>query len=175
MTMLSDVGTMLIHESIRVAFEGVKLGNGMTLYEGRAIDDNVSPAEWQLLEAPEPDLDWQNVDVAVLRDHADALSFLDDNGLRFYLPAFMSLTLENDCSNNGVLDELVGILLAESVIHKLGPILTLRQRRCTVDFLAFLLLCPEQESETFMKVSLAEALVLWLPLYRKDWESTINN
>ncbi|MHB0954743.1 MAG: DUF6714 family protein [Pirellulaceae bacterium] len=174
--MLSDVGTKLIYESIRVAFEGVKLENGRSLCEGRAIDDNLSPAEWQLLKRPEPDLDWQNLDAAVLRYHSDALSFLDGKGLRFYLPAFMSLMLDNDCCNDGVPDDLVGTLLHKSTVQTLGPIFTLRQRRCTVEFLSFLLLCREQEIDIFMKESyLAKALVLWLPLYQEDWQSTIKN
>lgn len=80
--------------SINQAFSGVLLGNGVSLQEARRMDDHSeylgnddSPRK---VTRP---IGWDEVSCDELSEYFDAYSFLDAEGIRFYLPALMSCDL----------------------------------------------------------------------------------
>jgi len=81
-----------IESAVRVAFAGVRLGNGMSLTMAEALDDWVDPSIVDGLRGTEPDDDWTAIGAAEL-ERADAVAHLDAEGLRYYLPALMLLLL----------------------------------------------------------------------------------
>ncbi len=73
----------LINE-IREAFAGVKLGGGHGLREADALDG------CQGIKFSEDERhDWSRITAEDLSSYSVALSFFDEEGMRFHLPAFM--------------------------------------------------------------------------------------
>ncbi len=79
---------------IRDAFHGVTLGNGIGLLEGRALDDYAEPATRRACRHKDERKHWEEISKEALVFYADTLSFLDAEGMRFHLPAFLIAELE---------------------------------------------------------------------------------
>ncbi len=85
----------LIHE-IEAAFEGVALGNGVSLHQARAMDDDwVNQSDVADLRSQDPEERWQDISDEKLDLLADTLPFMDPEGFRFYLPRFMVFALKH--------------------------------------------------------------------------------
>ena len=85
-----------ICEQIREAFAGVKLGSGVGLQEGLALDgyaDEITCASYRDLDETE---DWQRIPIEKLNGCHSSLSFFDPEGMRFHLPAFLIADLHGD-------------------------------------------------------------------------------
>lgn len=80
---------------ITSAFDGVSRGNGITLHEARAMDNYASPQEQRAARLYDTERRWQDVPDADIVDCCSALSFLDKDGFRYYLPAFMIYSLKH--------------------------------------------------------------------------------
>jgi hypothetical protein len=80
---------------IEAAFDGVELGNGTSLHQGRALDD-YQPEE-AVRQARDADTEsrWQEIPDEKVETLWDALSFLDAEGFRFYIPRFMIYALHH--------------------------------------------------------------------------------
>jgi len=91
----------LIAEIVR-AFDGVTLGYGITLHEAIAIDDYKTQEERMAARRLDKERQWQDVSAAALLECESALSFLDESGFRYYLPAFMVKGLEDWDKKAGV-------------------------------------------------------------------------
>jgi len=82
---------------IRKAFKGVTRGAGLSLHQGRQVDilwvrdcDTVKRAVRH-----DPETRWDQVADAKMEDLCDALTFVDAEGFRFYIPAYMIYGLNN--------------------------------------------------------------------------------
>jgi hypothetical protein len=84
----------LIRE-VEAAFNGVALGNGVSLHQARAMDDYASDAEVAAARAMDTEERWQEVPDEKLDRLADTLPFMDAEGFRFYLPRFMLFALKH--------------------------------------------------------------------------------
>jgi predicted negative regulator of RcsB-dependent stress response len=80
---------------IESAFDGVQLGDGVSLHEAEAIDDNLSEQECAAARKLDRESRWQDVPDAAIRDHSSSLYFMDEFGTWFYLPAYMIWSLKN--------------------------------------------------------------------------------
>ncbi len=80
---------------IEHAFENVKRNGGVTLHEAEADDDWLSDKE--KLEAKKLDTDtrWQEVPDETMLKIQSPWSFLDGEGTRYYLPAYMRFIIKN--------------------------------------------------------------------------------
>lgn len=80
---------------IERAFDGVSRGEGTTLHQAIAIDDYAS--EEAVAEAKQYDTEtrWQDVPDDVIAQSPSVLTFLDETGRRYYLPAYMRWTITN--------------------------------------------------------------------------------
>ena len=76
-------------ERVREAFADVQLGDGIGLFEGRALDDYYTPAEREKMRAKDERESWERIDAQVLSTYDSSLSFFDSLGMRFHLPAFI--------------------------------------------------------------------------------------
>ncbi|MEM6430015.1 MAG: DUF6714 family protein [Deinococcota bacterium] len=76
-------------ETIHSAFADVRRGEGISLHEAIAIDDYHPLAAQQAARAKDTDTHWQDVPCDTIWRCESALSFLDADGFRYYLPAFM--------------------------------------------------------------------------------------
>ena len=80
---------------IRAAFAGVDVGEDTTLYLSGAAEDSYQPEAYQAhLRAHEERQDWQRIPPAVLFCAHDCLCYLQAEGVRFLLPAYMVADLQ---------------------------------------------------------------------------------
>ena len=80
---------------IAEAFTGVKLGDGVGLSEGRAIDDYEDAATRAACRAVDEKDDWSRLTSDQLSHFSSSLSFFDQAGMRFHLPAFLIADLRD--------------------------------------------------------------------------------
>lgn len=83
-------------ELVRQAFSGVRLGDGVGLIEGLALDD-YAPEDVQRLAREKDEKEcWDKITSEDLNAHSSSLSFFDSAGMRFHLPAFLVAELKGD-------------------------------------------------------------------------------
>lgn len=83
-------------EEIRAAFHGVSLGGGIGLQEANGLDDREDAETLAALRASDEKEDWEKIPARRLNHCFCSPSFLDAEGMRFHLPAFMVAELRND-------------------------------------------------------------------------------
>jgi hypothetical protein len=93
--------------AIEAAFAGVRRGQ-ITLHEAEAMDGYASAAQRQQARARDPEEDWRHISGPSLDECPEALSFVDPESWRFYLPAFMRHGLRNlESSPLAVMDRVI--------------------------------------------------------------------
>jgi len=81
--------------SIKSAFTGVLLGDGIGLWEAQAIDDYESEEIQSKNRQKDEKVDWSLIKNDELQRCHSSLSFFDSNGMRFHLPSFIIASLED--------------------------------------------------------------------------------
>jgi len=93
---MSHLGRAALESLIRDAFAGVTLGKGISLRQAQVIDrhgEGVSDAEFAALPGGEITDSWSAVPFSELE--RNCIAHLDDEGLRYYLPALMLSLISN--------------------------------------------------------------------------------
>jgi hypothetical protein len=83
-----------IKQDIRSAFAGVRLGDGIGLFEAQGIDDFADPATCARYREDDEKDDWTAIAVEDLNRCYSSLSFFDAAGMRFHLPAYLIADLD---------------------------------------------------------------------------------
>jgi hypothetical protein len=86
--------TQALCERIRVAFAGVRLGHGVGLKQAQGIDGYEGEAVCLAYRQQDEQEDWSRIPVKDLNSCHSSLSFFDDEGMRFHLPAFLIAELQ---------------------------------------------------------------------------------
>lgn len=81
---------------IRTAFKGVKLGNGVGLWQAQGIDDRDDEATCAAYREKDEKEDWQRITTDDLNDCYSSKSFFDAEGMRFHLPAYLIADLNGE-------------------------------------------------------------------------------
>jgi hypothetical protein len=133
-------------DMIERAFRGVELGDGVSLHETVAIDNYVSAEERLAAREADEKHDWRRL-ITDPEFHRIAgiggIPFYDSTGLRFHLPAYLSLAVIDFDSPmaSGSLESLMFLLTCNSDYDELDrrlSILTSPQRACIREVLEFL-------------------------------------
>lgn len=74
---------------IRAAFADVRLGEGIGLREAQGLDDYADAQTCARYRAGDEKDDWQRLTAEALNACYSSLSFFDEAGMRFHLPAFL--------------------------------------------------------------------------------------
>jgi len=77
------------------AFENVRLDDGISIQQARALDDYASVAGQLAARAKDTEERWQDVPEEKLRNLEDVHAFLCPKGFRFYIPAYMIWVLHH--------------------------------------------------------------------------------
>lgn len=128
---------------ITSAFKDVKLENGIGLSEANAIDDyKDKPFRDQCRSNDEKDR-WDAIPSSVLNKNYTSLSFFDDKGMRFHLPAFMIAELKGEYRFG------MSFALTHLSEHTRSQfkLLSKTQREVVRSFLEYLLEQPDYEFE----------------------------
>lgn len=145
-----------IEKEIRSAFRGVKLGDGIGLFEAQAIDDYQSDdiqKEQRKLDQKEA---WNLITYSDLQRCHSSLCFFDADGMRFHLPAYIIGSLHEE------VDDPIFHLshLDEYAISKFASLNAL-QRSSIICYLEW---CLEEDEYEFENPSIKSALdEYWLP------------
>lgn len=103
---------------IEEAFRDVKLGNGIGLYEAEAIDDYANDKVTRQARSKDRDTwcNWTDIPAKDIEYFYSALCFVDIEGMRFLLPAYMKYAVDNyDSSNSASIDMSISALLNSPV------------------------------------------------------------
>lgn len=79
---------------IRAAFAGVRLGEGVGLWQAQGLDDYADSRTLATYRARDEKQDWSAISTADLDRCYSSLSFFDAEGMRFHLPAYLIAELE---------------------------------------------------------------------------------
>ncbi len=129
---------------IEDAFAGVELGDGVSLHETVVIDDYGSLEERRAARDPDEKHDWRKLvgNAELIRTTGvGGLSFYDAAGLRFHLPAYLSVAVadsESPDASNVLADLLYHLTHIEDYNRERFAILSGPQRACVREVLKFL-------------------------------------
>lgn len=126
------------------AFSGVELGSGVSLHETIVIDNYGSKTERQRARENDEKKDWRKlISTPELKSvwGNGGLNFYDDVGLRFHLPAYLYLLI-NEPEEGEVTDSVIYTLTTslgvDSYNYKRLLILNNQQRKCVRHCLIYL-------------------------------------
>jgi len=128
-----EAGLQLFRE-IEIAFDGIELGDGVSLHQALAIDDWASKANIAAARAFDTEQRWQDVADEKVKRFFDTLNFMDAEGLRFYLPRFMTYAIHNEATDYDVRQAVLWQI--ETVNHRL-LLLSERQQAAVKAFLDY--------------------------------------
>ena len=144
--------------AIEDAFGGVKLGDGIGIFEAEAIDDCVNEKRRTKARAQDIRDDWKAIPDEIISEHYSAMAFMDEKGLRYAIPAYMRFALSNwETSNSASVDSIIYTLARDEN----WDFLTDLQKQVLADFLKYMVL-EEDEHVDSWQASLA---------YEKHWAS----
>ncbi len=116
-------------EKIRLAFQGVRLGNGIGLFEADGGDEYADDVTRKAYRERDEKDDWQRIPLENLR--GEGLCFTDAEGMRFHLPAFMVAAVQHG-------DSFLPIFMLEKdSVQDLFVLLSPEQREAVREFLLF--------------------------------------
>ncbi|QEL14308.1 DUF6714 family protein [Limnoglobus roseus] len=133
-------------QMIEDAFRGVELGDGVSLHESAVIDDYGTLEERRVARVPDEKRDWHKAmlepDLPRLFDiGCGVLSFLDAQGMRFYLPACLMLLVgdhDNDLYGNMFESLEFQLTCLGDYNRERFDILNTIQRQCVCEVLTYL-------------------------------------
>jgi len=160
-SLTTDVGMIqmkeeLVIEKIDKAFSDVLRGKGITLHETDVVDCCGSAKERAKARQLDTEERWQDVPDNDIEIQYSALCFLDPEGFRYYLPAYMRWSLRYYKSSDS--------LSSDSTIYSLGPsgnkgvtdwnrerwgVFTPRQCQVILDYLELMAHDEEGYADTF--------------------------
>lgn len=85
-----------LKELIREAFAGVRLGDGIGLYEAQGLDDYEDPQRCERGRERDEKDDWRAISAELVSSLHGCFHFFDAEGMRFHLPAFMTADIDGD-------------------------------------------------------------------------------
>lgn len=129
-----------VSSKIRNAFRGVKLGDGVGLFEGRALDDYADDATRHACRAKDERHNWEEIPKERLESYNDALCFLDAEGMRFHLPAFLIVELEGPSVSS-----IFHLIELDDLKKSKLALLSEEQRKAIREFLLFVVDEPDYE------------------------------
>ena len=123
--------TTQAHDAVKQivdAFTEVSLGNGVSLREADVIDHYGTDHERIAARKQDELQDWQRIPDEDIENHSSVLCFMDDEGLRFHLPAYMRFTLRRYRDSESMsIDSSLYRLCDPDCIKRLLPYLTGQQ------------------------------------------------
>ena len=84
----------LLIDKINIAFRGVKLEDGIGLWEAQGHDDRLSLEECKKLRSKDEKENWNKIPLIDLYKCSSSLSFFDAKGMRFHMPKFLLFYLD---------------------------------------------------------------------------------
>lgn len=124
---------------IREAFSEVSRGNGISLHEADIIDSYGTETARKKARELDTDTCWWEVPSELLDKFNGALFFMDAEGYRYYLPAYMTYGLKTYAASTLAMDVVLTTLFPTSEeSFKRFSLLDARQKKAVARFLWFI-------------------------------------
>lgn len=133
-----------VADLLRAAFAGVRLGNGIGLWEAQGIDDYADSRTVEAYRARDEKDDWSEIPASELDRCYSSLSFFDPAGMRFHLAAFLLADLAGELKTA---DALFHLTYPGGECARRYELLSLEQRAAVREFLLLRLADPHREFE----------------------------
>jgi hypothetical protein len=154
--------------AIHEAFRHVRREDGVTLHEAHL---ELTGSERQRLRARARDVDthWTEVSADAMASRSSVFSFFDEKGFRYYLPAYMTWTLNNlrDCTS--VAPEMLLYALREPKLISFD-IFDDRQSTAILRFLQFVAMHAADFGDDFLGEAAQEAIDSYWSRFELDAE-----
>lgn len=85
-----------VAETVRRAFRGVTLGDGIGLRQAEGLDSYADSATLEVLRSSDEKRDWSRIPSNDLNTYCNSLSYFDAEGMRFHLPAYLLAELNDE-------------------------------------------------------------------------------
>lgn len=145
---------------IQEAFGDVRLGEGLSLHQAQALDHMELPEAVRRARRLDTEQRWQDVPDAKVEQFHYALTYLDPEGLRFYLPRFMIFSLQHPGLDSPAVDAAVYACDfgddQEEVLAQFN-VMSRRQMRVTSNFLAFIAESKDEDYDTLVAAVVLES------------------
>jgi len=76
------------------AFSGVTLGDGVGLLQAQGLDDYADEKTCAAYREKDEKHDWRAIGLDAINRYSSSLSFVDEEGMRFHLPAFLVAAMD---------------------------------------------------------------------------------
>ncbi len=146
----------LLVAQIEDAFKDVSLCNGIGIFEADAVDDYAS--EEVRINERNRDIrdDWKSISDDVIDQHYSVLSFMDEDGLRFSIPAYMRFAVRfYETSASASIDSIIYLFASQ----RDWKFLSNKQMKVIASFLSYMVLEADDYIDSY-QASLA---------YEKTW------
>ena len=148
-------------ENIKLAFNGVKLGDGISLNMTEYYDSGGAETEYLELSKFDEREDWSKIDDKTLEKFSVTFSFTDLNGFKFYTPAYMTYAIKNfDTSESIITDFTIYAMDTDHYLLRdigIKGVFNSNQLLCIIGFLMFVIDNPAHfdskiASENLLKI-----------------------
>ena len=124
-----------IQNEIKATFEGVVLGEGIGLWQAQAIDDHETKEAQLKARERDEKTDWLAIPDDDISSCESSLSFVDAEGMRFLIPAFILVELSGKTSGGAIYSLSQAVIVFPERFHLFNA----AQKRAIVSFLEFCL------------------------------------
>ena len=172
---------------INDVFKGVKLEDGIGLWEGQGLDDYATKEDCLKFRKRDEKQDWRKIPLIDLYKGSSSLSFFDAKGMQFHLTQFLLFDLdvfekeEDELRRNNKLEALICPEVLFHLTHDLRSrystqrflALHKTQVQCIIDYLSYKIqereqyhlkfgftYCSKEKSEVFYK-EIESAISIW--------------
>ena len=152
--------------AIREAFLNVSRGNGISLHEADAIDDHASDDQRRRAKTLDTDSHWWEIRAEQLEKLYNSLAFMDAEGFRYYIPAYMTQALKTCTTGSLTIDAtLVALFPATEEAASKFDLLDASQKESIARFLWFIATQPSNGRDNKLEVYNATRALedIWYP------------
>ena len=150
---MTDEELRVLH-LIQSAFREVRLGKGVGLRQGSGLDDRADSRMLAAYRSEDEKHDWSAISIDDLDHYHWGLAFLDAEGMRFHLPAYLSADLHGGLTSADIVFHLV---VFEPIGVSRFALLNDSQRNAVREFLLLRLEEPNQEfAHPMIEIALSE-------------------
>lgn len=154
-------------EKIQLAFEDVRLEDGIGLWEAQGLDDYADTDVMKRLKQKDERINWENVSYQDLAHCESSLSFFDAKGMRFCLPKFLIFDIletqilkEQNLYSPDVVFTLTNDLESEYQLNRFS-LFNMEQVKCVIAFLEYKLANNVKSEEDYFYTQFKEAISIW--------------
>ena len=142
--MLDSICRRELSDFIADAFRNVRLGDGIGMFEADAADNYASEEQREVARQKDRSnwIEWGDIPSTEIDSSHWILCFVDAEGMRFLLPAYMMFALENyDKSNSASVDSVIYALeRGNDAFEGNAELLSQCQKSAIVGFLKYMIL-----------------------------------